>query len=190
MSDTPTRFNRRLTPGFRRGEERKRSGRCSPSPANPCSARLSRHVCSPPVSPARLLNHLICQEEQRWGNRDPKPLSGFEVQDQLELCGLLHGQVRGLGSLQDAIHIVGSTPGHGAITRCIGLETTRFDKHSLHVHRRPPTLCREVYQPCWVLCEARACQDSDAIRTPHARRCERAREIVGPSYLQGMHLET
>ena len=55
----------------------------------------------PPVCPARLLEHLICQEEQGWGHRHPERLGGLEVEDQLELPGLLYGQVRRLGAFQD-----------------------------------------------------------------------------------------
>src|SRR5206468_9726865 len=100
--------------------------------------------------------------------------------DQLELCRLLHGQVSGLGPLQEAIHIVGGTPAQVMMTRRIGHETTGFDKHSVEVYRRQPTLCREVDKPCGMLCDARACQNGEAIRTPLARRCERARESSSP----------
>ena len=57
------------------------------------------------MCPARLLDHLIGQEEQGGGHRDPERLGGLEVDDQLELRGLLHRQVGGLGTLQDLVHI-------------------------------------------------------------------------------------
>ena len=41
-------------------------------------------------------------EQERRGDRDPERLGGLQVDDQLELRGLLHGQVRGFGALQDA----------------------------------------------------------------------------------------
>ena len=46
MSDIPTRFNRRLTPGFSRRwkRERRRSGRCKRSAAHPGSAQFGRDV--------------------------------------------------------------------------------------------------------------------------------------------------
>jgi hypothetical protein len=46
-------------------------------------------INGPPAS----ANHLIRQEEQRWRHGDPQCLSGLEVDDQLELRGLLHGEV-------------------------------------------------------------------------------------------------
>src|SRR5262245_33515370 len=33
------------------------------------------------VCPARLLDHLICHEEQGWGHREPERLGGLEVDD-------------------------------------------------------------------------------------------------------------
>src|SRR5215471_5174106 len=88
-------------------------------------------------------------------------------------------------------HLVSGAPARVAITRRIGHETAGFDKRSRPVYRRQPTLCREVDQPCVVLCGAwRECQDDEAIRMPLARRSERARELVEPTHLQGVHLET
>ena len=57
-----------------------------------------------PYSHAHLFDHVIRLEKQRRGNRDAKGLGRLEVDDQLELRGLLHGQVRGLGALQDLVH--------------------------------------------------------------------------------------
>ena len=46
--------------------------------------------CAPaPVCPARLLDHLIGQEEQGGGQRDPERLGGLEVNDQFVLHGHL-----------------------------------------------------------------------------------------------------
>jgi hypothetical protein len=74
--------------------------------------KAPRHVCGPPVCPAHLLDHLIRQEEQRWRHRDPQCLGGLEVDDELELHGLLHGQVGGLGPFEDLVHIGGRTAPH------------------------------------------------------------------------------
>src|SRR4029453_3528434 len=42
---------------------------------------------------ARLLNDLVCQDQKGWRDHDPQGLSGLEVNDELELHGLLHGRV-------------------------------------------------------------------------------------------------
>src|SRR5881409_3903570 len=47
-----------------------------------------------------LLDHLVRQEQERRRNRDSQGLGGLEVEDQFELRGLLHGQVRRRGALQ------------------------------------------------------------------------------------------
>src|ERR1043166_4285981 len=62
-----------------------------------------------PVS-ALSLDHLVRLEEQRRRHREAKGLGGLEVDDQLELRGLLYRQVGGLGAFQDLIHVVGSAP--------------------------------------------------------------------------------
>src|SRR5215471_6093870 len=57
---------------------------------------------------AGLPDHLVRLEEERRGYRQSEVLGGLEVDDQLELRGLLHGEVGGLGPLQDFIDIGGS----------------------------------------------------------------------------------
>jgi hypothetical protein len=54
---------------------------------------------------AGLLDHLIGHEEQGWGHREAQRLSGLEVENQLVLRGLLHGQVSGLGALENLVHV-------------------------------------------------------------------------------------
>src|SRR5262245_31599597 len=51
--------------------------------------------CEPhPGLPARLLDHLIRQDEERRGERDPEGVGRLQVEHQVELGGLLHRQVR------------------------------------------------------------------------------------------------
>src|SRR5262245_48858705 len=56
---------------------------------------------------AGLLDHLICQEQQGWRHRDPQRPSGLEVDHQLELHRLLHGQSLWLGAFEDLVHVDG-----------------------------------------------------------------------------------
>src|SRR2546426_3603512 len=71
----PLPWNSCRTPGFRRGEERERgtSGRCSPSPANPCSARMALLLHMPVLEQCRLtlwrqagLRALSAREARCW----------------------------------------------------------------------------------------------------------------------------
>jgi hypothetical protein len=40
-----------------------------------------------------LLDHLIRPAQQRWRDREPEGFGGLEVDDQLELGGLLNGEL-------------------------------------------------------------------------------------------------
>jgi hypothetical protein len=46
------------------------------------------------------LNHFVAAHEERLRDREPERLRGLEVDDQLELGRLLHGQVGGSGALE------------------------------------------------------------------------------------------
>jgi hypothetical protein len=46
-------------------------------------------------------HHLGRLEEEHRGHREPERLGGLEVEDQLELEGLLHGEVSGLRAFQN-----------------------------------------------------------------------------------------
>src|SRR5215813_5476583 len=58
---------------------------------------------------APLLDHLIRPRQQRWRDGQAEGLGGLEVDDELELRGLLDRQVRWLGSLEDPIDVGGYT---------------------------------------------------------------------------------
>ena len=50
-----------------------------------------------------LLNHVIRLQQQRWGDRKTERFGGFEIDYQLKLRGLLHGDVGGLGALENLV---------------------------------------------------------------------------------------
>src|SRR5215475_11083916 len=80
-----------------------------------------------------LLNHLICQDQEGWRERDPKRLRSLEVEDQLVLGRLLHGEGGGLGAFQNLVDIGGGTPEQVRKARAIG-------------HQRPiSTSSRKLY---------------------------------------------
>jgi hypothetical protein len=52
-------------------------------------------------SPRHLLDHLIGAGEDQLWHSEAKRLGGLEIDDQLECCWLLYGQIGGLGALED-----------------------------------------------------------------------------------------
>src|SRR5437870_10142282 len=82
------------------------------------------------------LNDLIRSQQQRWRDGEAEGLRGLQVDDQLELGGLLDRQVGGLGPLQNPVDIPGSdTPALEEIAS-IGDETTALDPNPRAAHRR------------------------------------------------------
>jgi hypothetical protein len=59
--------------------------------ARDCDVRFVPKETHAPRQTAPLFNHLVGTGEQCWGDIEPKRLRTFEVDDQLELCGLLDG---------------------------------------------------------------------------------------------------
>ena len=57
-----------------------------------------------------LLDHLVGPQQHRLRNRQPEGLRRLEVDDQLELGGLLDGEIGRLGALEDLVHVSGRAP--------------------------------------------------------------------------------
>src|SRR6516225_9982172 len=71
-----------------------------------------------------LTDHLVRLEEERRGYRQSEVLGGLEVDDQLELRGLLDGEIRGLSPLENLVDVGGGAPKVVGEARPIGHETT------------------------------------------------------------------
>src|SRR5207244_3091731 len=91
-------------PGYAHAGVRRSWGKCAiafPSPtasASKCPAGLT-------LGPFSWMDHLVRPLHQRRRDRQPEGLGGLEVDDQVELGRLLHGQVGGLGALEDLVHV-------------------------------------------------------------------------------------
>src|SRR4030095_6503376 len=59
-----------------------------------------------------LLDYVVRPLQQRLRNRQPERLGGLQIDDQLELGGLLNRKIGGLSALQDLVHVDGSKPPH------------------------------------------------------------------------------
>ena len=56
------------------------------------------------------LDHLIRPPQQRRGDRQAEGLRGLEVDDEIELVGLLNGEVGGLRPLENLVDQVACAP--------------------------------------------------------------------------------
>jgi len=56
-----------------------------------------------------LLNHLVVPQQRRLRDRQAEGFGGFEVDDQIELRGLLDRDVCRFGPFQNLVHLTGGT---------------------------------------------------------------------------------
>src|SRR5258705_9103624 len=76
-----------------------------------------------PQQIASLFDRLVGAGQKRRWHGEAERLRGLEIDDKFELGRLLNGKIGWIGALQDAIHIVSTTPEHCWVTRPIGYET-------------------------------------------------------------------
>src|SRR5713101_4576080 len=74
----------------------------------------------------RLLNHLVRSQHQRRRDREPQRLGGFRVDDQLELGGLLDGEIVRLGTLENPVHVGRKPTEDRLLVRPVTHQATRF----------------------------------------------------------------
>src|SRR5215471_16516412 len=58
----------------------------------------------------RSLNDLVGSHQQRLWDRQPQRLRGLQIDDKLELRGLLDGEVAGVRTLQNPVHVGRGAP--------------------------------------------------------------------------------
>src|SRR5260370_25134675 len=91
-----------------------------------------------------LLDHLIRPLQERRRDRQAEGLGGLEVDDQLELGGLLDREVGGSGPLEDLVNVLGGATIQVQHISAIGYEASRIHIGSELVNRREPMLAREI----------------------------------------------
>ena len=143
----------------------------------------------PPVCPACLLDYLIGQEQQGGGHGDSQRLGGREVDDQFEFGRLLHRQVGGLGTLQEAIHIVGRALPLVRLARPIAEEAASLHKLPCLIYGRQMAYGRECCEPSDVLKEHRVSQDKECVRVRTGHHREGAVKRLGTARLHGVQLD-
>src|SRR5947209_1576274 len=130
-----------------------------------------------------LLDDLIRPQQHRLGDREAEGLRGLQVHDQLELGGLLDGQVAGLCTLEDLIHVGSGTPIQIGKVRSIGHKAPGIDKLPPWVHCRQPVLCRQVHEASSLTEEHGAYQHSQSTRARPGHVREGPVEVLRPSRL-------
>src|SRR5215472_1506448 len=95
---------------------------------------------------ASLLDHLIRPQEERLRDRQSEGLGGLEVDDELELGGLLYREVAGLRPLQNLVHVCRSAPIDVSPKWSIGHEAALIDKQPHGVHGREPVPRCQVHE--------------------------------------------
>src|SRR5439155_27187693 len=99
---------------------------------------------TPNASPSWSLNYFIRPVQYRLRNRQPDLLGGLEVDDQLELCRLLHRQIGGLSAFQNLVHIRSRAPVQVNNAHAVAHKPSVFHILRRGVHRRQPVFYREV----------------------------------------------
>src|SRR3989337_479477 len=130
------------------------------------------------------LNNLVRPQKEGLGDLEADGLGGPHVDDQLELRGLLHGQVRGLGPFQDFVHVGGGAPEVIQEDRRVGHEATGVPILPQSVYRRQPVFGCKTHDACSVGKGQRVLQRDESTGALPAGGFERAIEIVWPPPLQ------
>src|SRR5262249_482312 len=99
------------------------------------------------------LDQLISLADEQRRHFETERLGGLEVDHQLELRGLLDGQVGGLGALEDLVHVGSGAPKQIRLVRSIGHKAPGIDKPPPKVHGRQPVLCRQVHEASMLMPE-------------------------------------
>ena len=120
------------------------------------------------------------------GRAEAKGLGRLEVDDQLELHGLLHRQVGGLRTLEDAVHVVGGAPEVRREVRPIRHQPAGLGKLSVGKDGWQPALGREGDEARPVVQE-HAVRERDESTRPRVRYgLKRPVEIRRAAHLDGV----
>src|SRR5262245_43973612 len=137
---------------------------------------------------APLLDHLIGSCQERWRDRDPKRLRRLEVDDQLELGGLLDGQVGGFRTLENLVDVGRDAPIRIGNVRAIGQKTSSINEFPHGMNCRQPMFGCNVHETAALIEEHGAGQDCQSGRACLGYVRERALEILWTSGLKELKL--
>src|SRR5499426_3154954 len=135
------------------------------------------------------LDDLVGAMQKRGRDREPERLGGLEIDNQLELRRLLYGEIRGLGALEDLVHVDRGAPPDVRQSRAVGHEGPGFRILPLRKDRRQPVLSREICESCSVGTERWICHDEERAHALLGQGRERAVELRWPPRLQELKLQ-
>src|SRR5215467_4366510 len=84
------------------------------------------------------LNSLIRLEQQRLRDGEPQRLGSPQIEDQLELRGLLDGKITRVRAPENLVHVAGSPPVYIGIVRAIRYETPGLSENAVPVNGGKP----------------------------------------------------
>src|SRR5882724_2020727 len=180
----PHRRGPRHSSAQRRGEQPRASER---EPAACSTAKLGSDQHALPGARPPSVNDLIRASQERRRDRQPDRLRGSEIYDQLELRGLLDGQVGGFGALEELVHVDGRAPIQVKLVWAIDHETA-----GLRVLRRPPInrweapLRRELCNLPSLIPEYGVRENQERARAFPGHRREGTVDLLGIPRLQGL----
>ena len=89
------------------------------------------------------LDHLVGAREERLRNRQTNCLCSLEVDDQLELCRVLHWQVAELGAPEYPVDVTCRLPELLSRVVAVRNQSTSLGMRSIWIDRWQPILCRQ-----------------------------------------------
>src|ERR1700730_1343829 len=182
----PTALSWRI-PGYAHAGVRRSWGKCAiafPSP----TASASKGPAGLTLEPFSWMDHLIRPPQQRRRNRQAERLRGLEVDDEVELRGLLDGKITRFGAFQDLVHVGRSASKQISNVRSIRHKAPGIDIVPLHIRCRQPVLCRQVHEASSLIGEHDGSQDSQSARARPGHFREGPVEIGGTSRLNALNL--
>jgi hypothetical protein len=82
------------------------------------------------------LDYFVRPVQHRLWNCEADLLGGFQIDDELKLLRLLHGEIRWLRALQNLVHVNSGAPVQVEQVHAIGHEPAGFHIHSIAVYDR------------------------------------------------------
>src|SRR5712692_3066979 len=117
-----------------------------------------------PADPS--LNYLVRPLQQSLRDRQPERLRRLKVDDQLELGGLLDGQIRRLRPLENLVHVARGAPILLKLVRPVRDKTVCLDKILQTIHCWQPMSSDEFYYSSPVAHGDGILEDHHSVRLP------------------------